>query len=238
MPLQAFEIQPLFRTPEETQKEADFIESVLKVRPPAQILDVPCGEGRLSIELASRGYKMSGIDITAEFLRQAKEKAGKMGLDITWHQDDMRKIQWQDKFDAAFCMWGSFGYFDDRGNTEFIKAVRCALRRGGRFLLDIHIAETIFPIYQPKWWDKIGDIVVLGDRYFDHATGRIDEDWIFIHQGKQSTCHSSIRIYTYRELIELLKRCGFTHCEAFGTLSKDPVKFGAKRLLMVARKSE
>jgi len=128
---------------------------------------------------------------------------------------------------------------ENKGNSEFIKAISCALKRGRSFLLDIHIAETLFPIYQPRWWNKIGDVIVLEDRSFDHTTGRVEVDWTFIREGKHSTYrHSSIRIYTYRELVKLLKQEGFEHFKAFGSLSKDPFKFGAERLLMVARKPE
>ena len=67
-------VQPLLRTPEQTQEEADFIEDVLDLKPPAAILDVPCGEGRLTMELASRGYKMHRVDINKHFLKIAEKK--------------------------------------------------------------------------------------------------------------------------------------------------------------------
>jgi len=229
-------VQPLVHTPEQNQKEADFVEDVLNVKPSAEILDIPCGEGRLTIELASRGYKMSGVDINENFLKEAKEKAGKRGLDIIWHHGDMRKIPWEDKFDAAFCMWGSFGYLDDEGDAEFIKSVSRSLKRSGVFLLDILVAETLFPKYQPKGWNKIGDTIVLEDRIWDHITGRVEVDWTFIRQKKQATYHSSIRIYTYKEVINLLRQNGFEHFVAFGSLSKDAFQFGAQRLFITARK--
>lgn len=229
-------VQPLMRTPEQTQKEADFAQDVLGVKPAAEILDVPCGEGRLTIELASRGYKMIGVDISEDFLKEAKAEARKRGLDITLHHGDMRKIQWENKFDAAFCMWGSFGYFDDQGDLEFIKAVNRSLKRGGGFLLDIHVVETLFPKYQPKAWTEIEDVIILENRAFDHITGRVEVDWTFIQKGKQATYHSSIRIYTYREIVNLLRQNGFERFEAFGSLSKEPFKLGAQRLLIVGRK--
>ncbi|MCK4527303.1 class I SAM-dependent methyltransferase [candidate division WOR-3 bacterium] len=231
------QVQPLCRSPEQTQKEADFIESVLKIQPPAEILDVPCGEGRLTVELASRGYRMSGIDINEVFLEDAREKADKRGLDIAWHQGDMRKVPWEDKFDAAFCMWGSFGYFDGVGDLEFIKVVSCSLKNGGSFLLDIPVVETLFPKYQSKGWSTIGDVIVLEDRCFDHTTGRLEVDWTFIRQKEQETYHSSIRIYTYREVVNQLNQNGFEHFEAFGSLKEEPFEFGSLRLFLVARKS-
>lgn len=230
------EVQPRFHTPEQTEKQADFIGDVLGIEPPAEVLDVPCGEGRIALELASRGYRMSGIDMTETFLSEAMDKARKRGLDITWHRGDMRKIPWEKRFDAAICMWGSFGYFDEEGNSEFIKAVSSSLKAGGTFLLDVHVAESLFPKYRPRGWTEVGDVIILEDRSFDHTTGRIEVDWTFVRQGEQSTNHCSIRIYTYKEIVDLLTQHGFRQFEAFGSLSKDPFKIGGTRLLMVARK--
>jgi len=121
-------------------------------------------------------------------------------------------------------------------NSGFIKAVSSSLQRGGSFLIDIHVAESLFPKYQPRGWSKVGDVLILEDRSFDHATGRIEVDWTFIRQGEQSTNHCSIRVYTYKEIVALLEHHGFEGFEAFGSLSKDPFKIGASRLLMAARK--
>ena len=229
-------VQPLFRTSERTQKDADFIEDALKLKPPAEILDVPCGEGRLTIELASREHKMCGIDMNENFLKEAKEEADKRGLAITWHNGDMRQIPWKDKFDVAICMWSSFGYFDEEGDLEFIKAIGRSLKKGGKFLLDTQVAETLYPKYQSKGWTKVDDVIMLADRSFDHTTGRNEEDYTFIQKGKQTTYHSSIRIYTYREVVDLLRQNGFSRFEAFGSFSKDAFKLGATRLLITARR--
>lgn len=230
-------VQPLFRSPEQTKKEADFIEDVLSVESSEEILDVPCGEGRLTIELASRGYRMTGIDINENFLKKAKEKAEREKLKITWCHRDMREIPWRSKFDAAFCMWGSFGYFTDEGNSEFLKAVSSSLKKSGRFLLDTQVAETIFPKYQPKWWNKVGGVIIIENRFFDYVTSREEVDWIFIKENGQITSsHSSIRIYTYREIVELLKQNSLEVFENFGSFSKEPFQIGAQRLLIIAKK--
>ncbi len=229
-------IQPFLNTPEQTQKEADFIEDVLDLKPLARILDVPCGEGRLTIELASRGYKMCGVDINKNFLKIAEKNANKQGLDITWRQGDMRKIPWKNEFDAVICMWASFGYFNEKGNLKFIKAVSCSLRKKGFFLLDTPVAETLYPKYKSRSRFKIAGVGALVNRFFDHKTGRNEEDFKFIQKCKKTKYHSSIRIYTYREVVNLLKQSKFGYFDAFGSLSKDAFQFGARRLLILARR--
>ena len=101
----------------------------------AKVLDVPCGEGRMSLELAARGFRVSGIDIAQPLVDDANRKAASRGLHADFEQMDMRDIPWEGEFDALLCWWGSFGYFDDAGNLNFAKAAASALKPGGRLVL-------------------------------------------------------------------------------------------------------
>ena len=60
-------------TPEQTRAEADFLEKALALQPGARVLDVPCGNGRISLELASRGYQGTGVDIAEENIQEARQ---------------------------------------------------------------------------------------------------------------------------------------------------------------------
>ena len=91
-------VQPLVRTPEQTEKEADFIEDLLGLSPQDEILDIPCGEGRLSVELAARGYRTTGVDLSDHFLRSAQKRAAARGVEILLHHGDMRSIRWKNRY--------------------------------------------------------------------------------------------------------------------------------------------
>src|SRR3954452_7525693 len=106
-------------TPEEqTQGEADFILKMLQVPPPARLLDVPCGGGRHSLALAARGYRMTGVDLSSDFLAAARAQAAANSA-VTWEQRDMRDLPWPEAFDGAFSFGNSFGYADEAGNAAF-----------------------------------------------------------------------------------------------------------------------
>ncbi len=83
------------KTVENTLAEADFIEKTIRITPPAKVLDVPCGGGRLSIELAARGHKVTGVDVTQSLLDDADRNAKERHLDIKWEHRDMRNLPWQ-----------------------------------------------------------------------------------------------------------------------------------------------
>ena len=229
-------IQLHFYSSVQTRKHANFIWKVLNLKKGLKVLDVPCGNGRIGFELAKKGCSVTGIDINENIIEKAKQASKKRKPKVDFHTGDMRKIPWKNKFDAAICWWGSFGYFDEKGNIDFIKAVSSSLKKGGKFIIDTHIMETLLPKYQPKGWDKIGDIKVIQDRRFDPINSRIIVDWIFIKNGKEIIQTSSIQLYTYKELTTLLMKYRFDNFKAYGSLNTKDNELLGKRLYLVAEK--
>ena len=116
--------------PEATRAEADFFEKILDAPPGGRLLDVPCGDGRLAVELAGRGYRVTGVDISEDFLTAARERTGQSGLALEWRRSDMRDLPWDKEFDAAFCGGSSFGFLGDEGDFDFLRAVARTLVPG------------------------------------------------------------------------------------------------------------
>jgi 2-polyprenyl-3-methyl-5-hydroxy-6-metoxy-1,4-benzoquinol methylase len=225
------------KTNEQTRLEADFIAKVLQLAPRSKVLDVPCGEGRHSIEMAARGHQVTGVDITQDFLDDAKRKVAELKLEIAWEHRDMRDLPWREVFDGVYCFWGSFGYFDNNGNEDFIRAVSRVLKPGARLLLDTHITETLLPkLFQGRGWKRVGNITVLEDRKYDHCLGQTNTEWTLLQGSKVFKKSTSIRLYTYRELCLLLERSGFANFGGYGSLSSEPFRLGSPRLYLVATK--
>jgi SAM-dependent methyltransferase len=82
----------------------------------------------------------------------------------------MRELPFEEEFDAAICMWGSFGYFDDEGNLAQARAAARALKPGGRYLIDNPTLESIYPRFRERNWFEAGDTTVLMENAF-----RLDE---------------------------------------------------------------
>ncbi|HEV7860058.1 MAG TPA: methyltransferase domain-containing protein [Pyrinomonadaceae bacterium] len=222
-------------TAEQTRVEADFIEAMLRVSPVAEILDVPCGNGRLSLELAARGYSLTGVDFAADFIEEARAGAVERNLKVAFEHKDMRDLPLAARFDGAFCFGNSFGYMTDEGNADFVKAVGRALKPGARFVIDTHnIAETTLLKFKQRQWFEIGDITLLIENRYDHVTSRLHTDYTFMRGGQTDKRPSSQRLYTYGELCRLLEEAGFTECEGYGLLDQEPFDMNSDRLLMVA----
>lgn len=230
------DIHASFWTDEETTAQVDSIERFLELQPGGEVLDVPCGEGRIARHLAGRGYRVTGVDQSPPLLNLAKRAAAAAGHEISWEQRDMRDLPWDGTFDAVVCWWGSFGYFDEANNASFLEATARVLKPGGRLVLENHVVETVMPHFQTRSWDRAGNGFTLTENRWDHSTGRIEGTWTLIVDGKQTVKNASIRLYTYAELVGLLNMAGFTKVRGVDPTTDAEFQLGATKLVLIADK--
>ncbi len=222
---------------EQTRAEADFINNQLQLPVGARILDAPCGNGRLAIELGAFGFELTGIDIATEFLDEAKRNANARGVSIDWLGSEMRALPWTNEFDGAFCFGNSFGYLEDHENADFLRAVSRTLKPGARFILDAPaVAECLLPHFLEKRTIQLGDLTAIIDTRYDHEQARMFSSFTFVQNGVEDKRASSQRIYTYKDLAELLREAGLEPLATYGSLTEEPFKLGAHRLLVVSER--
>ena len=222
-------------TPQQTREEADFIQRILDCPVGAHLLDVPCGNGRHTRELAARGYRISSVDIASEFVHELREEAKDLAVDVVL--GDMRELSWTSELDGAFCFGNSFGYMDHEGTCIFLTAVSRALRPGSRFIVDTGVmAESLFSGVEEHEWMQIGDIQLLADRKYEVAEGRLDIVYTFVRDGKRDTRPSCVWVFTVAEVRRMLRQAGLSLVELYSSLDEKPFEVGSPRLLLVAQK--
>lgn len=226
------------RGEEQTRAELGFIGAAMGLPTRARVLDVPCGVGRLALEMAEWPYTVTGIDQSAELIEDARRVADERGLELDLRQGDMRSLPEDGTYDGAVCLWNSFGYFDDAGNLEFLKAVSRSLKPGGRLALDTPLLEIMLldAVQEPRVWEQAGDLLALEERAYNHVSGRLESTWTLIRGGRREVRNMSIRLYTYRELVAMLEQAGFGMHEAYGDLDMTPFELGAPWLYFVTTK--
>ena len=106
------------------EKDCEYIPKMLDISPSEKIFDLACGIGRYSIPLAKKGFKITGLDYSENFIEKAKEKAKSLKLNIDFLQGDMREIPFENQFSVVICMFTSFGHFLDE--KDHLKTPRIA----------------------------------------------------------------------------------------------------------------
>jgi len=156
------------RNEEEAEQLGRQLENIIPHKQYEYILDLGCGRGRHSLTLASKGYRVKGIDLSEEAIRKAREKAEARNLDnVDFEVRDMRNPL-PEKFDAIVNLFTTFGYFkDDRENEEILDSVVAMLKPGGMFILDYLNARQVRKTYNPEDHGTFDGVEYNIERYID-----------------------------------------------------------------------
>jgi 2-polyprenyl-3-methyl-5-hydroxy-6-metoxy-1,4-benzoquinol methylase len=127
--------------------ECDFIEQEIGRNHSARILDIGCGTGRHAIELAKRGYPVTGIDLSESQLQRAKEKAREQNVRVDFIRADARKLEFKHEFNLAIMLCeGSFPLMEtDEMNYQILANACTALKPGGKFIFTT--LNGLFPLF-------------------------------------------------------------------------------------------
>ena len=202
-----------------TAGEVDFVERELGADRSKQILDIGCGTGRHAVELATRGYSVTGFDLSEGQLRRARDKAAAAGVVVPFERRDATEPHFVEQFDAAimFCE-GAFCLMEtDEKNHAILRHAATALRPGGKLLLTA--LNALFPLFHSvkEFLDSGGSGAVTDELTFDWMTFRERAELTFTDDAGQShTVKTSERYYTPSEMQWLLKTAGFARADIFG----------------------
>ena len=222
-------------TPEQTRAEVDFLERVLGRSPGSHFLDIACGNGRHAIEFAGRGYRMTGLDLSEEFLAEAR---GATALPIRWASGDMRDLAWDAEFDGAYCFGNSFAYLNAGDARRFFAGISKALRPAARCVIETGTAaESILPTRVSKRWYRLGDLYMLSENRYVPEESRLDIDYTFIRDGQAETRPTSSFVHTVAALRQMQSDAGLAPLELLASIDGERYELGSPRLIFVAEKT-
>jgi len=157
------------RDEKEARQLIALLEKTLNLGNCSGILDLGCGRGRHAINLARRGYQVTGIDLSEAAIKTARAKAKREDLkNIRFLVRDMRRPL-PETFDAIVNLFTTFGYFErDSENTEVLDSIVQMLEPGGIFVLDYMNSERVKKSYKPNDRGRFRDIEYTVTRYIEN----------------------------------------------------------------------
>ena len=220
------------------KEAAAFIDKLieyLRPAPGARMLDVACGKGRHSIQLAGKGYDITGIDLSMESIAEALQSESG---NLHFYRHDMRLPFWINYFDYAFNFFTSFGYFRTRREHDnAIRTIAQSIRAKGVFVMDylnVHYAEDHLVHQSEKEIEGVNFII----------TKWYDETHFYKKIIVEDESHAEPFIYTEKvakfsvgDFTEMFAYQGLQIQEVFGDygFSNYDVR-RSPRLIMIARK--
>ncbi len=220
-------------TPEVTARETDFLERALQLQAGMSVRDVPCGCVRHAVEMARRGVRMTGVDLSVGYI---EEERGQSRV-VEWVLGDLRELPWRGHFDAAYCWGNSFAYFDHENCERFLAAVATSLKPGGRFVLDSGaVAESILPALQRERKMRVGDIDFYSRNEYVAAESRMDITYTFTRGEQQEVKPIHQWVHSAREMGLMLRGAGLELWDAFGDLEWGAYVVGSPRFIGLAQR--
>lgn len=203
------------------------------------VLDLCCGPGRHSVELALRGFKVTGVDRSQFLLERAREHAAKSSASVEWVKQDMRDFVRPASFDLALSLFTSFGYFEDeQDDLCVLRNIHQSLKENGVLIMEMLGKERLAHVWKDTMCTELADgsLIFQRPQIRDDWT-RIRSEWTLVKDGRARSFTFEHTVYSGRELKDRLLNCGFKQVQLFGDQQGSPYGLDVQRLIAVARKS-
>lgn len=227
------------RNDEDARNLVNLIQRTIPIKKDDKVLDIACGAGRHSLELAKRGYNVTGIDLSKFLIAEARKackKAEEKPLNVHFLIKDMRHFNFKGKFDLAVNLFTSFGYFeDDKENFSVIGNASSSIKKGGWFVLDYINRDYLIDNIVPYSRNKIGNEVM-------HQRRSIKDDFVtkkirIVSWKRELNFKEVLKLYTFSELEKAFKSFNLKIINKYGDYFGNPYNLKkSKRLIIFAKK--
>lgn len=228
-----------------TKTEIDQFIAALNLTKSAHILDLCCGQGRHSLELARRGYDhIVGLDRSHYLVNRAKKLGKQAGLKVQFREGDARNLRFHnDAFDVLMIAGNSFGYFESaKDDNKVIEEVKRVLKPNGKLLIDVTDGTYIKENFEPRSWEWIDkNYFVCRERSLSKNAEQLISREIITHvtKGVVADQFYSERLYTFEDLRQLLSEVGFQDISLHSNLTSESKRnqdlgMMARRIILTA----
>ena len=197
------------------------------------LLDLCCGNGRVSIYMAERGFKTVGVDISRAFLEDARRRAQEHGVSnlATFLEGDVRKLKetvsqrYSVPFDVLVNAWTSIGFYEEEDDLSIFRQARELSREEAiLFVAETMHSEYLSIKFAPTSYTELDHILMLENRKYDPITSQATTSWIFYNRRGQDLefidkVDITHHVYSLSELSSLLRKAGWETVASYGNLA-------------------
>ena len=211
----------------------------------ANVLQLCCGTGRLTLPIAKDGYDISGVDYTSSMLEQAKEKASKRGLKVKFIEANIRTLDLPEKYDFIFITFNSIHHLYK--NEDLFKAfnvVKNHLKEGGLFLLDCFNPNIQFIVEGEKEQKEIAEyktkdgreVLIKQIMRYENKTQINRIEWHYFINGEfDSIQNLDMRMFFPQEFDSYLEWNGFNIINKFGDFEEEAFNDNSEKQIFVCQ---
>lgn len=180
------------------------------------VLDIPCGIGRHSVELSARGFDVTGVDKTGEYIEEARDK---YSGDIEFICHDMKKFNREQGFDLIINGWNSFGYFERKeDDRKMLENIHTSLKEDGVLVMDLWSKELVAMNDRGRHWTETDGIYNMEKKEIQDNWKKVRTTWTKVEEGETVEYTWEQRLYSASELEDLLEEAGFSAVNFYGSL--------------------
>jgi SAM-dependent methyltransferase len=222
------------RNDEEAEFLIDNLSSYLKPAPNSRILDIACGRGRHAIYLNKKGYDVTGIDLSEQNIRYAKQFEQKH---LHFFVHDMRKLSFINYFDISLNLFTSFGYFEtEKDHVNALKSFCKGLKPDGTLVVDYFNTIKILRNLTQKETKTVEGIEFHLNKFV--SDGKIIKHINFEHRNKDYAFEERVQAFTLQDFERMMEKSGLKIDKTFGSYGlQDYDENKSDRLILVCKKA-
>ncbi len=213
-------------------------------RKPSLLLDLACGTGGFSNQLALNGIEVIGVDISEEMLSVARENSYNLNADVLYLCQDAAELDLYGTVDGAICCMDSLNHIIEIKNLEkTIKNVSLFLEKDGLFIFDVNTPfkheqilgnntfvieeENVYCVWQNEFDSKNGITNITLDFF-------VEQNGVY-ERYSEEFCE---RAYSLEQLSEIVKKHHFDIIGIFDDMTEKPISDNVERAIFVLRKNK